>query len=75
MPEQTRKLKALGTEIDVIDVKVISSEEPLNVYKLEDGTTVRIKNVLVSLTKVAGQKLPDGSPVYLVTTSPVVIPG
>ena len=72
MPEAKKKLNMLGTSIDVAEVPITSSEELLNTYKLEDGSVLKVKNVATSVMRVEGQFLPDGRPVYLVFSTPVV---
>lgn len=39
-------------------------KEDWNVYKLEDGTTLRVKLVLGQVFKLVGEKTPEGEPVY-----------
>lgn len=62
----------LGTMRDVVDVPVKSATEFFNQYELEDGTIMKVKNVATSFLRVEGQFLPDGRPIYLVLSAPVV---
>jgi hypothetical protein len=39
---------------------------------LEDGTVLKVKSVANSIVKIAGQTMPDGNPVFLVFTTPVI---
>jgi hypothetical protein len=43
-----------------------------NEYELADGTVVKVKGVLTSLSSIVGQTSPDGTPIYLAALSPVV---
>jgi hypothetical protein len=62
----------LGKEIDVADVPIASMNELPNIYELEDGSVLRVRNVVTSILRIEGQFNPDGTPVYLVLTTPVV---
>jgi hypothetical protein len=73
MAESSRRIKFAGTEIEVENAEIASSEEYFNEYRLKDGSVVRIKGVLVSLVTIVGQKTPEGKPIYLATLSPVVV--
>jgi len=72
MPEQKKKMDILGNMRDVVDVPVKSATEFFNEYVLEDGTVIKVKNVATSFLRVEGQFLPDGRPIYLVLSAPVV---
>jgi hypothetical protein len=47
------------TEIEVLDAKERWSE-----YRLGDGTTMRVKSVVIAVFREDDQKSPDGEPVY-----------
>jgi carbonic anhydrase/acetyltransferase-like protein (isoleucine patch superfamily) len=72
MPETKKKMPILGVELSVTDVPISESSELFNRYKLEDGSVVKVKNVVTSIVRIDGQYLPDGRPVYFVFSSPVV---
>jgi hypothetical protein len=74
MAETKKKMPLFGTEMEVSDVPIAKSQEAFNTYELEDGTVLKVKNVATSILRVEGQfnPLPDGRPIYLVFTSPVV---
>lgn len=44
-------------------MKFIAECEPWNVYRLEDGTLIRLRCVLTSCVKT-DQTLPSGEPIY-----------
>jgi hypothetical protein len=48
-----------NTEIEVIDSKERWSE-----YQLADGTTMRIKSVVIAVFREDGHQTADGEPVY-----------
>lgn len=47
------------TEIDMLEAKEVWSE-----YRLSDGTTLRVKPVMIAVFRADGQQSPDGEPVY-----------
>jgi hypothetical protein len=47
-------------------MKVTESDEPWAEYALEDGAKIRIKQTLVSVTKLDGKTAQNGDPVYVV---------
>lgn len=72
MSETKKKLKILGHDIDVTEVPVAKAEERFIQYELEDGTVLKVKSVVTSVMRVEGQYLPDGTPIYIVASNPVV---
>ena len=47
------------TEIDMVEAK-----ETWSIYRLSDGTTLRIKPVMIAVFRADGQQTADGEPVY-----------
>ena len=47
------------TEVEVLDAKERWSE-----YRLADGTTMRVKSVVIAVFREDSQKSPDEEPVY-----------
>lgn len=60
-----------GEEVEVDEVKVVDEKEIWNMYKLDDGNTIEIKNVLMSLVKAKGKVDNNGKPIYLFTLTPM----
>ncbi|MGD0229900.1 MAG: hypothetical protein ABSC19_06005 [Syntrophorhabdales bacterium] len=58
--------KVLGQEIDVKTEK-----DDWNIYRLADGTVVKVKTVIISIAKL-DEYDPAGNPVYVVNASPVI---
>jgi hypothetical protein len=48
-----------ATEVDMVEAKEVWSE-----YRLSDGTTLRVKPVMIAVFRTDGQQSPDGEPVY-----------
>jgi hypothetical protein len=72
MAETKRKITLFGHDVDVTEVPIVEEDERFLPYKLEDGTVLKVKSVATSVLRVDGQYLPDGRPIYLVLTNPVV---
>lgn len=46
------------------EVRVLEAKETWSEYSLEDGTILRIKPVMIAVSRVEGEHTPDGDPVY-----------
>ena len=68
-------IAAITTEITVSDnptdashetseVEMLEAKERWNEYRLADGTTLRLKPVMIAVFRADGQFTPDGEPVY-----------
>ena len=66
---------AIRTEIVVSDsrtdafrgtseVEMLEAKERWNEYRLADGTTLRLKPVMIAIFRADGEYTPDGEPVY-----------
>jgi hypothetical protein len=53
------------------DVDFEEKEEHWNVYKLKDGTTLKVKLILVGIKRLRKHN-PDGTPLYLINSQNVV---
>jgi len=71
MAETKRELNLLGTKVKVYEVPILTREEPENTYTLEDGSTIKVKHLANTISRIEGQTLPDGRPVYLIFATPV----
>lgn len=47
------------TEVDMVEAKEVWSE-----YRLSDGTTLRVKPVMIAVFRADGQQSSEGEPVY-----------
>jgi hypothetical protein len=56
-------------EADDIDFK--ETEENWNVYKLKDGTTLKVKLIVTGVKRLKKHN-PDGTPIYLVNSQNIV---
>lgn len=68
-------IAAITTEIAVSDnptdasretseIEMLEAKERWNEYRLADGTTLRLKPVMIAVFRADGQFTPDGEPVY-----------
>ncbi|MGD2201620.1 MAG: hypothetical protein PVJ38_08325 [Candidatus Bathyarchaeota archaeon] len=55
-----------------VDVDWTEEKENWNEYKLEDGTTLKVKLVLRGVRRATDQYGPDGAPLYVVNSQNVV---
>ena len=72
VPEEKRKMTLLGAEMDVAEVPIEKSDEPMATYELEDGSVLKVRNIATSIIRLEGQFTPDGRPIYIVLTTPAV---
>jgi hypothetical protein len=56
-----------GEDLDFETVK-----EDWNEYKLSDGSTLKVKTVLIGVRRLKNQYTPTGDPVYVITSHNVV---
>ncbi len=46
------------------DVEVLSAKEAWSEYRLADGTVLRVKPIMIDVSRVAEAQTADGDPVY-----------
>ena len=61
-----------GPMVDGVEVPVDESTEKWSEYKLEDGTTLRLKQVVMEVVRATGQYDAEGNPMYAVKAQPVL---
>ncbi len=66
--------KALGVRFKMEVVDIVESDEKWNTYKLEDGTILRVKQVVVQAARSVDKPIPgsNGEPLYHVKTQTLV---
>jgi hypothetical protein len=74
VPEVKVKVTLNGQTVDAADVPITQTEERWNEYKLEDGTTLRVKFAVGSIIRVSGQYDAEGNPVYMIKGNVVSVP-
>ena len=55
---------ALGAASTAQDVDVLEAKEVWSEYRLSDGTVLRIKPVMITISRVEGEHTIEGDPVY-----------
>jgi hypothetical protein len=50
-------------DADILDSEIIG--EPWSLYRLEDGTTIKCKQVLVSVSRLRDKHKENGEPIYV----------
>ena len=46
------------------EIEMLEAKENWSIYRLADGTTLRIKPVMIAVFRAEGQQGPAGEPVY-----------
>lgn len=73
MPEKRNKVQlATGAVVEGVEVGVSEATERWTDVKLEDGSSLRIKAVILSVLRLDGQYDPEGNPQYLVKANQVM---
>ena len=49
---------------EITEIEMLETKERWSEYQLADGTTLRIKPVMIAVFREDGQQTPDGEPVY-----------
>jgi hypothetical protein len=49
---------------DANEIEMLEARENWSMYRLADGTTLRIKPVMIAVFRAEGQTGPSGEPVY-----------
>jgi hypothetical protein len=54
-----------GKTVPADQLEFETEKEPWTVYKLEDGTVLRLKTVLATVSRLVDRYKPDGEPIYV----------
>lgn len=72
MPGKRVKANLNGEWVDAEEVHVNSMNEHLNTYLLDDGSTVTMRAVVISIVRAIDRYDPEGNPVYVVKSQNVL---
>jgi hypothetical protein len=72
MPRKITVTLPDGRKLEGAEVGVSESSEKWSEFKLDDGTTIRAKLVLISAGRVDGQWDTEGNPVYAIKSHQVI---
>ncbi len=65
-----KKLLPDGREVEVVDVQIKEERTPWCTFKLEDGTTLKVRLDLVSVLRAVDVWHPgDGNPIYFYSSN------
>ena len=53
-----------GSLHNTTEIEMLDSKEAWSIYHLSDGTTLRLKPVMIAVFKADGELTADGEPVY-----------
>ena len=67
------KVKYQNRELEVTEIDIISANECWNTYQLSDGTELKIKLVLESVSKAIGVLNDKGEPLYLTSSQNILV--
>jgi hypothetical protein len=54
-----------GKKVPAEELEFDAEKEPWSVYRLEDGTVIKMKQALVSINRLVDVYKPDGEPIYM----------
>ena len=73
MPEKKIKVELPGVgPVDAVEVAVAESTERWTDVKLEDGSVLRLKSVIIGAIRVEGRYDQDGNPMYSLRANQVL---
>jgi hypothetical protein len=72
VPEKKVKVPTPTGMADAVEVGVSSSDEKWTDIKLEDGSSLRLKSVIIGALRVEGQWDPEGNPLYMIKANQVM---
>lgn len=73
MPEKRTKVQLqTGALADAVEIGVKESTERWTDVTLDDGSTLKIKTVIMGALRVEGQWDPEGNPLYMVKANQVM---
>ena len=49
---------------NITEIEILEAKERWSEYRLADGTTLRLRPVMIAVFRADGQHTPDGDPVY-----------
>lgn len=61
-----------GKNVKAEEIEFEVEKEPWSVYRLADGTVVRMKQALISIARLVDVYKPDGEPIYTFKASGIV---
>jgi len=72
MPDNIRQVEYQKRQIKAVEVRVESSDEKQSVYKLSDGSELRVRLAIANVFRALEERTEDGDPVYVLRFTPAV---
>jgi len=72
MPDNVRLVEYQGRKIRAVEVRVESSDEKQSIYKLSDGSELRVRLAIANVFRALEEYTDDGDPVYVLRFTPAV---
>ena len=60
-----------GSPQNTSEIEMVEAKEARSVYRLSDGTTLRIKPVMIAVFRADGEETAAGEPVYSIKSMPI----
>ena len=74
MAEKRTQVELPGSGlVDAVEVEVAESTERWTDITLTDGSTIRLKTVVLGVLRIEGQYDPDGNPLYQLKVNQVMV--
>jgi hypothetical protein len=73
LPEKKTKVQTPTGLVDATEVPVSESTERWTDVRLEDGSVIRLKAVVIGAARIDGQYDNDGNPLYTVKVNQVMV--
>ncbi len=65
-------VKFQGADVPAVALEFEGEKEPWVVYRLEDGSVLKFKQVLVDVARLTDRTKPDGDPIYVFNAAGIV---
>lgn len=66
------KIEHEGKQVDAESLEFKTNSEPWQEYELSDGTTVRIRTMMVAAFRLLNERRPDGGPIHVIQNTSTV---
>ena len=70
---KTTQVPFEGQMVPAEELDFDTTRDAWSIYKLEDGTVLKLKPVLGKVSRIIDRYKPDGEPIYALTMSPVAM--
>lgn len=70
--ERDTKVMFEGKETEGVELEFKALKEDWNKYEVSDGSVIQLKDVVMKIIRLKDKYDPEGSPIYVIKTSPVI---